>query len=410
VKGTAVTDRQRARLAWALGLLLIVLAGFGLALDLAAPVNRETAYVVLNTVLNTAFFVVFGLVGVLIISRQPRQTIGWLLTFVGVTNTTGGLLTTIMEQGLPAVPEPTPGVLVLLWLNSWGWWLLMGPLLLILLLFPTGRLLSRRWRWVVGALGASFVIFLGLATFGPTFDLPNGAGTLPNPLGFLPDPGTPAILGPWTALLASVLALCVASVFVRYRRAAGAERAQIRWFLFACGLFLAVFLISAIRGQFEAVDIWTLVFDIAIMGIPLSIGVAILRYRLYDIDVLIRRTLVYLALTGLLALVYFGSVVILQGMLRGITGDDSPLVIVLSTLLIAALFAPVRARVQRVIDRRFYRRKYDAAQTLASFGAQARDETDLERLSARLEKTGEETMQPASVGLWLAARGRGERP
>jgi len=140
--------------------------------------------------------------------------------------------------------------------------------------------------------------------------------------------------------------------------------------------------------------------------IPISVGLAILRHGLFDIDVIIRRTLIYSALTGVLALVYFGSVVVLEGLLRGVTGGDSPLVIVLSTLLIAALFVPLRGRIQQIIDRRFYRRKYDAAKTLAAFGAQARDETDLGRLSARLLAVVDETMQPERAGLWLA---RGEK-
>jgi hypothetical protein len=135
--------------------------------------------------------------------------------------------------------------------------------------------------------------------------------------------------------------------------------------------------------------------------LPLSLGIAMLRSRLWDIDVIIRRTLVYSALTGLLAGVYFGSVLALQTVLRGMTGEETPLVIVLSTLLIAALAAPLRRRVQAWIDRRFYRRKYDAARTLAAFGEQARDETDLGRLSERLRGVVEETMQPESVGLWL---------
>jgi len=143
------------------------------------------------------------------------------------------------------------------------------------------------------------------------------------------------------------------------------------------------------------------VINVAFALVPTTIAFAILRYRLWDIDLIIRRTLIYSVLTGLLALAYFGSVIVLEGLVRGLTGGQSPLVIVLSTLLIAALFVPMRSRVQRAIDRAFYRRKYDAARTLAAFGAQARDETDLARLSEQLQQTVQETMQPASVGLWM---------
>jgi hypothetical protein len=143
------------------------------------------------------------------------------------------------------------------------------------------------------------------------------------------------------------------------------------------------------------------VFNLAVMAIPAAIAIAILRYRLYDIDVIIRKTLLYGALTGLLALVYFGSVVLLQGLFEALTGQSSPIVIVISTLLIAALFIPLRRRLQRAIDRRFFRQKYDAQQVLAQFAKTARDEVELEALTAELARVTRETVQPESLTIWL---------
>jgi len=229
-----------------------------------------------------------------------------------------------------------------------------------------------------------------------------------NPIGFLPETWFEPILVPWAVGLATMTVAGLAAVVLRYRQGSEVERQQIKWLVFGCAVFAAVYgpslwlVWEGNSGRDWGFDrVWNVLFTGALMAMPVSIAIAILRYRLWDIDVIIRRTLVYSALSAVLALVYFGSVVVLQTILRGLTGDEAPLVIVLSTLLIAALFVPVRRRVQGLIDRRFYRRKYDAARVLTAFGANLRDETDLGRLSARLAGVVEETMQPESVGLWL---------
>jgi hypothetical protein len=230
-----------------------------------------------------------------------------------------------------------------------------------------------------------------------------------NPIGFLPVTWFEPIMVPWTMGLAALTGFGLGAVVLRYRGGSEVERQQIKWLVFGCAVFAAVYVPSlwlAWGGTSWAFSsAWQVLFVPGLMAIPLSIAMAILRYRLWDIDVIIRRTLVYSVLTALLGLMYFGSVLALQALLRGVSGGETPVVIVLSTLLIAALAAPLRRRVQAVIDRRFYRRKYDAARTLAAFGEQARDETDLERLSARLRGVVEETVQPESVGLWLRGKG-----
>jgi hypothetical protein len=261
---------------------------------------------------------------------------------------------------------------------------------LFLALFPNGRWVPRWTRWVIlAAIVLGFVQQFVINSISRTNVLVNLLST---------------------ASQLGVLSLLLAGQVIRYRRFSTAtERLQTRWVVTGMGASLAllvglitVVLVLDIPRLSLAYFYGELVYQTAIGLIPLSIGVSILRYRLWDIDVIVRRTLIYTALSAVLALAYFGSVLVLQGAFRVVTGEgQNSLVIVLSTLGIAALFGPVRSRVQAAIDRRFYRRKYDAARTLAGFAASARDETDLDRLSAQLVSLVRETMEPASVGLWL---------
>ena len=198
------------------------------------------------------------------------------------------------------------------------------------------------------------------------------------------------------------LVLALLSLALRFHRAAGVERQQIKWLLYVAALFLTAQLaisFGAIGEQFTS---------LVALGFPIAIGIAVLRYRLFDIDVIIRKTLVYTALTALLALVYFGSVVLLQRLFGAVTGiGQSPLAVVVSTLVIAALFTPLRRRIQDVIDRRFFRKKYDAQRILAQFALTARDETDLDALTAELVRVVQETLQPEGVSVWLRQTGKG---
>jgi hypothetical protein len=244
-------------------------------------------------------------------------------------------------------------------------------------------------------------------TLSPEWQDPTSGNTLPNPLGVkvLPaDFSFEMIEAPWSMTLVSTAALCVLSVLIRYRRSGVVEREQLKWFLSACAFFIATYATNGLTsiGKDQDPPSWAGVWaNLAFILLPVSIGIAILRYRLYDIDIIIRKTLVYSVLTALLALIYFGGVVLVQQLTRSITGESSDVAIVVSTLVIAALFFPLRRRVQSTIDRRFYRRKYDAAKTLAAFGVTARDEVELDRLTAELLNVVNETMQPASVSLWL---------
>jgi len=206
-------------------------------------------------------------------------------------------------------------------------------------------------------------------------------------------------------MLASVISLAL-----RFRSAASIERQQIKWLLYAGALTLIMNATIAPAAPFELSDndlpgvvsaLLSLLAYLAVISIPVAVGIAILRHRLYDIDVVINRTLVYGALTLTLAAVYVGSVVSLQYVLRTLTGQESTLAVVASTLAIAAMFNPLRRRVQGLVDRRFYRKKYDAAKTLEAFSARLRDETDLDALNGELVGVVRETMQPAHLSLWL---------
>jgi hypothetical protein len=286
--------------------------------------------------------------------------------------------------------------------------LLIFPLLLIPLVFPTGRPPSPRWRWVFWILIGMCAFFIFIASFAERLGPLEGAWEILNPIGFIPKEVIDAIIFPWLVALGSLTLVCVASLFVRYRQAGAVEREQIKWLLYACGLFAVVYAPALVinipvEGGGIANDAWELLFSLTLMTIPVSIAIAITRYRLWDIDVLIRRTLIYGALTASLGLVYAGSVVILQQVFLALTGSQgqSQPAIVVSTLAVAALFSPLRKRLQKRIDRLFYRRRYDAEQTLAEFAASARDSTDLENLSARLMDVVDDTMQPTHLSLWL---------
>jgi hypothetical protein len=204
------------------------------------------------------------------------------------------------------------------------------------------------------------------------------------------------VFGVLGVILGVVVIGAVASVVVRFRRSRGIERQQMKWFVYAVAPVLVMPIEDYLPGIISSVALGAV-----LIGLPAAIGVAVLRYRLYDVDVLINRTLVYGSLTALLVTVYVGSIVVLQAVFRSLTGQDSQLTIVASTLAIAALFNPLHRRIQAFVDRRFYRRKYDAAKTVAAFSARLRDETDLAELNEELLAVVRETMQPAHVSLWL---------
>jgi hypothetical protein len=262
-----------------------------------------------------------------------------------------------------------------------------GPLALgfapfLLLLFPTGYLPSRRWRPIAWIAAASGTVLFALILL---FDSPDQVG------GVI----TAVTLVVVSALFASI-GISALSLVIRYRRASGVERQQLKWFALA-----AVLTAASLVGQPLGEALWNLLDAATSTALYVAVGVAILRHRLYDIDLIINRTLVYGSLTATLVALYFGGIVVLQRLFVVLTGERSTLAVVASTLAIAALFNPLRRRVQGFVDRRFYRRKYDAAKTLAAFNTRLRDETELDTLSGDVVSVVRETMQPAHVSLWL---------
>ncbi len=394
-----------SRIAWALCAIITVASLVSLVTTLASQEASHNIFALTGTVIGNLIPVVFAVLAALILSRQPHNVIGWLLLLPALL---GILPVEPYIRSFTSAPAHPPVLLLLaLWFYAWSWLPLIFPIFFIPVLFPTGRPPSPRWRWLIIAGLVMCAIFLFLVTFTQTYATTDlGMNwSVTNPIGFLPsDVFGVYFFVPWVAGLFSLTLLSVASLFIRYRRAPALEREQIKWLLYACALFAAIYIplywISDLTTMIR--DVWNMLFYISILAIPVAITVAILRYRLWDIDVIIRRTLIYGALTLTLALAYFGSVVLLQELFRVITGQhQSPIATVISTLGIAALFTPLRRRIQNDIDRRFYRKKYDAEKTVAAFGASLRQEVDLEQLSDRLVTVVDDAMQPEVVSLWL---------
>jgi hypothetical protein len=345
-----------------------------------------------------------AVVGAVVALRLPRHPIGWLLLAMGFALGLSATASAYGALGVLGSHGRLPFDHLAVWFGEWTFVpVVYGGVVLLLYLFPDGHFVSVRWR------RAAFVtaVLVTVATAvdallpGPMEDV----STVDNPVGatgWLGDvvTTTQSIVDP-AALPAFLCA--AAALVVRFRRSSGVERQQLKWIvsaLVAVGLGLGL-----AAGTHGFLGKWTFLFGMfSLAAMPVAVGIAMLRYRLYDIDVVINRALVYGSLTATLAVVYVGSVLLLQRALSDLT-QGSGLAVAGSTLAVAALFRPVRGRVQSVVDRRFFRSKYDAARTLQAFGARLRDEVDLDALSADLRAVVQETMRPAHVSVWLCTPG-----
>ena len=340
----------------------------------------------------------FATSGRLIARRQPRNAIGWMLLVAGLSSGFGGFVQEYATRAVIVAPGSLPGAVALAWIGSWSWTFSSGPLLtLVPQLFPTGRPLSPRWRPLVWA-GAAFMP-LGFFLFGLRPGPAENATFVENPValsGALADLRA-ALEGPLFVVIAFTVAASGASLGVRFRRARGVEREQLKW-VASSAVICAIAFVAMVALNTSKLGQVLVIFGL--MTIPVAIGIAILRYRLYDIDVLINRALVYGATTAGIAVAFFGGIVLLQALLRPIT-SGSEVAVAASTLASLALFQPLRRRVQDTVDRRFYRSRYDATRTLDAFSVRLRDEVDLDAVRVELVSAVRDAVQPAHASVWL---------
>jgi hypothetical protein len=334
-------------------------------------------------------------VGAVLASRRPRHPVGWLLLAQVASNLATGAAAQYLAWGLlPGGPLPATRAVALFYASAGGGLLLLG---FVLLLTPTGKLPSPRWRWWARAMVAVPLLLLVLVTLAPGSVDPSQQ-VLGSPFDFLGLGGGLLVVNQLAlAFTTLAVAVCAGSLVVRFRRARGVERQQLRWVAVAAALLVVaagVVLVGLAVGA-TAVVTWAIVAWVA--GLPLAIGAAVLRYRLYDLDRIVSRTLAYGLLTLLLGLGYAGVVLGLGRLLP----QDSSLVVAGATLAVAAAFQPTRRRIQQAVDRRFNRRRYDAAQTIQAFSARLRQQVDLDTLTTELLAVVDQTMQPTQASLWL---------
>jgi hypothetical protein len=379
--------RWQAVAAWALWAVSVVFVAISL-------VTARSSGDLVGSVAQGVAALSFATVGAILASRLPGNVIGWLLALGGLCFALISGAAGLADLGLTVHPGSVPGAIWFAWLTQWIWAPAMGAVIGLGLVYPTGRLLSARWRGV--ALAA--VLILVFLSFGSAVTpWPDGLFPVGNPLQI--GGGAVAILDDLFALAGLIVVLvallAVASLVIRYRRAAGIERAQLKWFAAVAAICLPALLVGLTLS-------W--VFYLIAFGgfalLPVAIGIAILRYRLFEIDRLISRTISYGVLTAIVASLFVGFILVFQAVLAPVTGSNE-LAVAGSTLLAAALFQPLRRRVQRLVDRRFNRTRYDAERTVAAFASRLRDEVDLEQLRAEILATVAATVEPSSVSLWL---------
>src|ERR671921_1650709 len=397
-----MSHRTASWLAWSLWTLSVALTALSLLL-LALSLSHRGVHIFDHWLDSTLAAIAFSTVGAVIAPRtRSDNSIGWLFCVVGLLFAVTHFSAEYAIYTLLAAPGlPLPGGEAAAWLESWLWVPQLGSVLLVLLLFPDGRLPSRGWRWFawLSMLMVLMGALLCALSPGPIISL----GPINNPLAVesLPNDAYKSV----ERVVNTLIFVALISLIIRLRRARELERQQIKWFVYATVLMISggilTYPVSEAIGSVWLKWISFVPFIVGVIFIPVAMGIAIMRYRLYDIDRIINRTLVYGALTATLVALYFGGIVVLQRAFVLLTGDKSTLAVVASTLLIAALFTPLRRPIQGFIDRRFYRRKYDARKTLEAFSTKLKNETDLEALNNDLVGVVRETMQPAHVSLWL---------
>ncbi|HSD03601.1 MAG TPA: hypothetical protein VLB81_14580 [Gaiellales bacterium] len=412
----SATSPARRRLAWAvfavtalLWVVAIVMAWLTRDLSSANGLGSGSADALVTAAI-AAVLMMFPVAGIVIARRQPLNPIGWILLAIGAGWAFLAAATGYADYGIRLHPGSLPAadVAAVLTLVVWA-----PPVALTgtfaLLVFPDGCLPGPRWRWVAWVAAASMAACTAAGLLDPgVLDGSPYAGTQ-NPMGVEALLPIVAVLDYAVLVLALTMVASAASLVVRFRRAGQVEREQVKWLAAAAsvsaGIYFADLCISLAAGASGPEPAWRQLIDTAFVLsvglIPIAIGVAVLRYRLYEIDVIIRRTLVYAALVSVLALLYLAGVFGIQAAVRSVSGQSGTLAVTVSTLLVAAAFQPLRIRIQRAVDHRFYRGRYDAARTLESFSGRLREQVDIEAVSGEVVGVVRQTLQPAHVSLWL---------
>src|SRR5215213_669494 len=402
----------------AVGYLIVPLYVVGVCatylLERSAGLREEAGLIgIIETALLNVGLGAFAVVGALLLLKRPANPIGWIMVAIAFMLSVclpGGFYATyvVLTRG-----QPDALAVFGAWIFNCFWFVLLALTFVYLpLLFPDGRLLSRRWLPVAVLAGIPPMIVVLRRALVDTIPVNEAPGhRIDNPIGIEGLGGVENL--PLNGVLNAIFAVgfaigfagVVASVVVRFRRSRGLERQQMKWFTSAIVMLLGGSLIfnaaSGLTGMRWLEDVGFVFSMVGLGSLPATVGIAILRYRLYGIDLIVNRALVYGPITAMLVLCYLGAVVSLQAAFRTLTGQESTLAVVASTLAIAALFNPLRRRVQGFVDRRFYRRKYNAAKILAAFNTRLRDETDLGIIREDLTGVVKESMQPSHVSLWL---------
>ena len=371
------------------GIVLLALARIG--------TSYQPSQSLLSTLPDALIALVYAAVGVVVTVKRPANLVGWALVLAGIGSLLGGVVSAYGELALLGRPEAgLPAGAPVAAVSAGSWTALMAGVFLLLVAFPSGSVGSRRARrWVVSALSGFAAVWVLITLSSRNLEPP--LDRFDNPL---------AVTGSKALVIAAIpiIAGCLVSIVVagvdvvrRFRRSRGQERQQFKWLASSAGLLAITLPFAAL---FNYASITGAIFSLELIALPISVGIAVLRYRLYEIDRIVSRTLAYALVTLVLGAMYVMLVLGGQALFSSFAGGSN-LAIAVSTLVVAALFLPVRARIQRVVDRRFYRRRYDAQRTLEAFGARLREEVDLESLAAELRAVVGETMQPTQASLWL---------
>lgn len=389
---------------------------FWAGLVIAAGLVVETAYLIFanfnqsstSEQISTMAFFLFPMVGAILLARHPRNPVGYLVTVLGLSVLTASTLFEYSMMGYLSGPNSLPFAGVAGWLSLQMWSLTMPCLVFMLLIFPNGRLIHPRWKWLVYYVLA---ITIPILVYSAIYTWPSRDKLALMDLQRIPFSENVALVfrvyEVWNLLMIAAVILAFFNFTLRFLRSRGIERQQLKWFVFGMSTIPMTMVIDEMMRWVDQPLLYNFNYVLNVISIaafPLVMLISITRYRLYDIDFIIRRTLLYSALTLTLAAVYFGAVLVMQSIFTRGLGAQSEIWIVLSTLLIAALFQPLRRQFQAVIDKRFYRSKYDAEKTLASFASRLQNEVDLEAIQGYLVRAVEENIQPEGASLWLVKK------